>query len=1543
MKIDQTSCSFISRSGSSSGSASFRLCLANVAAIGLLGALFVTVQVPITASATNIGLPQSYSVPGGASSVSAYGSNVWVAGDGWIAKVNFGGYVLATDRTLGKPLSDISTYGNSVWATDTRDTKVIEFNANSLAVENTISVSTGPSKVAVFGNDVWVSRSTTDFVSLIDAGFTSPRVIATVQVGKHPSGIAVTGNEVWVVNSASTSISEINALSDSVINTVTVGGHPETIAVDGGYVWVTSSGDTVTKIQASTGQIVATISVTGSSAGIAALNGNVWVVSGTNTLSGINVTTDSISTRSVGSDPSGVSVFNNTVWVVNQGSSSISKVVLSSAPGNPSNVYGRPGNGEVLLTWTAPTVTGSTPITSYKVQYSSNNGSTWVTTTSCSGAMTRCTVGGLSNGLHYIFRVAAINAVGMSSYSATSLPIIPTYASNPASSTTPYVKATIPISHIGTNLTAFGGRAWIEHTRLWYTSASLVAELNATSGSEVATLAFGPVVVYSLGSYGSNLFLNWGFEDSYIRELDTSTTPPKMVLTFAEGGHISVVGNHLWLGTTHSVRDYDLSGPSPSLKGQYDLRYFSGCFSSVGKYLWAGSSAGGGSSTNFIGEFGPKNSTSTLRIVAKVNLPGGPCVVSGKDLWLWRPNYATGRGTLLEVNDTSGEIVKRVSVTTVPNGYLSLFGNDVWLKNTSNNKGLEFNTTTGALVAQVPVGKGIGPIVAQDGYVWFDNNTYQDTTTPNVTGSSVTEVIAPTTSSAPQNVAVLPKASAVNVSWTPPVLNGGTSISDYRVQYSVNAGLTWTTGPLCTGSGSSCTVTGLSNGSAYVFRVLAQNSSGFSVPSTVSTAAIPVSLPQSPTNVSTVRGNAKISVHWTVPLNNGGSAITAFKVQYSKTTGASWVTATTCVTTTTHCTVTGLVVGTKYIFRVLGENALGSSSYSSASPSVVDASAPGIPTGLSAVKGNRRVSLQWTPPVTTGAVSLTGYQVCWSSTSSAVGTCTQSSTFPNISSVSITGLLNGTAYYFEVRAKNIFGPSLFSTKVSAIPSTIPAAPSLTSVVTANNKILLSWTAPLTTGGAAITAYQICWSTKSSTVAGCGHKVTLASVTGGSVTSLTNGNVYYFAVRAKNSNGFGPLSPTKTGIPSTIPIAPSLSKVSGGYKRVNVVWTTPNTTGGAAISGYQVCWAVTAAAVAACSSAKTFGLITSGTISTLTEGSKYYFVVRARNINGFGPLSTSLTATTVTTPPLAPSITKTTSGNGKVTLTWSAPTNGGYAITGYEVCWSSSSGTETSCNHKSTFSGVTSGAISSLLNGTTYYFEIRAENSLGYGSLSSQVSSMPVSTVPSAPTLSKVTAGNAKVTLTWSAPTNGGSAITGYEVCWSTKATTVSSCSSKKTFAVVLTGSVTSLVNGTPYYFAIKAKNVNGYSALSMQLNAKPSTVPSAPTLSKVTAGNAKVTLTWIAPSNGGSAITGYEVCWSSSSGTETSCNHKATFGNVLSGSISTLSNGAEYFFMIRAENSNGYGPFSAQKTAKPVASSRSRFRLYSSRDSRHRVLFVPLK
>jgi hypothetical protein len=208
----------------------------------------------------------------------------------------------------------------------------------------------------------------------------------------------------------------------------------------------------------------------------------------------------------------------------------------------------------------------------------------------------------------------------------------------------------------------------------------------------------------------------------------------------------------------------------------------------------------------------------------------------------------------------------------------------------------------------------------------------------------------------------------------------------------------------------------------------------------------------------------------------------------------------------------------------------------------------------------------------------------------------------------------------------------------------------------------------------------------------------------------------------------------------------------------------------------------------------------------------------------------------------------------------------------------------------------------------------AAQSGGYGLISAYDPSGP--TVPGTPVLS-ATAGNASVSLSWTAPANGGSAITNYKVY---RGTSSGGETLLTTLGDVSAYTDTAVTNGTTYYYQVSAVNAVGEGARSNEVSARPTapqppTAPSNLTASTVKGGkNAKgVKLAWGVPSSSGSsAITGYRIYRGTSSGGET---FYTSVGVVTSYTDTGTTSGTVYYYRVTAVNSAGESPQSNEANA----------------------------
>jgi fibronectin type 3 domain-containing protein len=406
-------------------------------------------------------------------------------------------------------------------------------------------------------------------------------------------------------------------------------------------------------------------------------------------------------------------------------------------------------------------------------------------------------------------------------------------------------------------------------------------------------------------------------------------------------------------------------------------------------------------------------------------------------------------------------------------------------------------------------------------------------------------------------------------------------------------------------------------------------------------------------------------------------------------------------------------------------------------------------------------------------------------------------------------------------------------------------------------------------------------------------------------TVSNGGTYYYQVSAINSVGEGSRSNETVARPATIPSAPSLS-ATAGTSSVALSWNAP-ANGGAAIGGYRIYRSTSSGAEALLVGV---GATTSYTDSSVVNATTYFYQVTAVNNVGESARSGEASATPVAaaTVPGTPALSA-TAGTASVALSWTAPASGGSAITGYRIYRSTSTGTEVLFTSVGTATSYTDTAVA---NGTTYFYQVTALNSVGEGARSNEASARPTApaSAPSAPTLTS-SAGNATVTLTWNAPADGGSAITGYRVYRSTSTGTETLFASVGPSTTSFTDST--VTNGGTYFYQVSALNNVGEGARSNETSAQPSapaTVPGAPTCSVKVLPKSGMRVSWTVPTNGGSAITGYSVYRSTSTGTETLLTTVAAGATSYTDSATTR--GVVYYYRVAAVNAYGAGAMCAE-------------------------------
>ncbi|MCL2525812.1 MAG: fibronectin type III domain-containing protein [Coriobacteriia bacterium] len=938
-----------------------------------------------------------------------------------------------------------------------------------------------------------------------------------------------------------------------------------------------------------------------------------------------------------------------------------------TVPSAPQNLAASPSDSAVTLTWHAPADDGGTAILYYDL--SSDGGQSW--TASATADTMNYTFTGLTNGSSYDLAVRAVNAQGPSAaapISATPLSVpsmVQNFVAQPDPPTSFDLSWAAPASDGGSAITGYviswsddGGSTW-----------SAPVNLDASTTSYTAT--------------GLTDGVDYTFQISATNALGSSPVAQSSATDATAPGAVQA------LTATPADSSVALTWQTPADDGGSPILYYD--ISTDGGLSWT--------------------ATTTATNYTATGLTNG----TSYDLSV-RAENAVEAGLISTVTTTPATVPSRVmsaiwwdsDYTLTPHWTPPADGGSPILYYT-----VDVKTEAGVEVAGSPYtipSTGdttyILPITPLNNGQFYEVNI----TATNAMGTSLpADYTVQCIGNAPEPLsatATVISANQVTLTWVPGVNTSGVGIIGYYYQESSDGGITW--GNTVSAGGSTATTDTITvpTGQELIFKVGSRNSATYSAAALTNSVFIAVP-PTAPTGVTATVGPdaGAVTVDWTALTTNFGSPLTDYTVYWS-TDGSSWDASQTVPSTATSDEITGLTPGQEYYFAVTASNALGEGVQSTPAVTATTLATAAQPTGLSGTLGNNQVALTWNAPASDGGSTITGYDVYMSTDGtnySLVPASQLSQPSASSPSATVTGLTNGTPYYFQVVPVTAAGEGASSDPISVTPAAVASSvSSFEATATSPTSMDLSWTAP-TDNGAAITSYTITYSSDGGLTFSA--PVTVAApATSTSLTGLTPGANYIIGIVAQNAAG-GSVASTVNASTWATPAVPANFSALSGDGQVTLNWQPPTDSGGTPITGYEVSddggvtWIDIPSAEA-----------TSYTFTGLTNGTSYNFVMRALNAAGTGAESTLSAAPSAT--PSAPGNVgnlTVTPGDGDATINWSNPSDtGGSAITGYVITWEPGSGQTTVTAPTNTYT------IPGLNNGTDYTITISPINNTGVG-------------------------------------------------------------------------------------------------------------------------------------------------------------------------------------------------------------------------------------
>ncbi|MEP4092028.1 fibronectin type III domain-containing protein [Reichenbachiella sp.] len=717
--------------------------------------------------------------------------------------------------------------------------------------------------------------------------------------------------------------------------------------------------------------------------------------------------------------------------------------------------------------------------------------------------------------------------------------------------------------------------------------------------------------------------------------------------------------------------------------------------------------------------------------------------------------------------------------------------------------------------------------------------------------------------------------TSINLTW-----GTSTNAVTYLVNYRVSGNVTWLDGGSTTGT--SATLSGLSYGTTYQVKITATNICAGPPPEyepitsqrDSNTRTITTEPQSTTTNAATSISTTSFTANW-----NSRTGATSYDLDVSTSSSfTSYVSGYNGLNvSSTSKSVTGLSSATRYYYRVRSVNSGGESSNSS---SRTVYTIPDTPT-MNDASNESQTSFD----VSWGAVDRADSYRLDVSTSSLFVTYVTGYNNLTVTGTShnVTGLTEGTTYYFRVRAYDFNGNTTSANPTAKNTITIPDEPTATAATDlTQTSFTANWDSEL---GA--TSYRLDVSIMddfSSFVSGYQN----LSVTGTSqsVIGLSNGTTYYFRLRAENANGVS--SNSNEVVTLTIPGEPAVQQATD-FTQTSF---TANWSAETSATSYQLDVAFDQGFTEYAMGYPMFGIIgLEQSVTGLSSGKTYYYRVRAVNNSGTSGHSSSIETITIPGSPFSlPSDITASSfvagwgaviGASKYSIDVSTVDDLSSFVPGYENL---------------EVLDVTQDVIG-LDPGTTYFYRVNAGNTSGYSDYSP---TRELITKPETPTATAATDKEIdRFTANWEAIAIEPNSYI-IDVSTSEDFSSFVPGYDEKTVSTT-SQSITGLSPGTIYYYRVRSNNDGGYSDNSNIIEALTS--PDAPVTTAATnLSENSIQANWL-------AMAGASEYQLDVSTTANFAERLDGYDNITvsgtSKTVSGLDGGSTYFYRVRAKNTSG--------------------------------------